>query len=155
MLFSHSVLSNPLRPHALHHARLPCPSLSPRARSNACPSSWWCHLTTSSSITPFSSCPQSFPSIRVFSNESALRIKWPNYWILSFSISPSNEYSGLISFTTDWFDLLVDQATLKITKTCTLTEGFLGFTVGNTTFDIMTKYTYPQKYGWNKSLMKE
>ena len=54
-----------------------------------------------------------FPSIRVFSNESVLRIRWPKYWSFSFSISPSNEYSGLISFRMDWFDLLVVQGTLK------------------------------------------
>ena len=57
--------------------------------------------------------PSIFSSIRVFSNESALQIRWPNYWSLSFSISPSNEYSGLISFRIDWFDLLVVQGTLK------------------------------------------
>ena len=57
--------------------------------------------------------PSIFPSIRVFSNESALRIRWPNYWSFSFNISPSNEYSGLISFTIDWFDLLAVQGTLK------------------------------------------
>ena len=57
--------------------------------------------------------PSIFPSIRVFSNESALWIRWPKYWSLSFSISPSNEHSGLISFTIDWFDLLADQGTLK------------------------------------------
>ena len=54
-----------------------------------------------------------FPSIRVFSNESVLHIRWPNYWSFSFSISPSNEYSGLISFRMDWFDLLAVQVTLK------------------------------------------
>ena len=57
--------------------------------------------------------PLIFPSIRVFSNESALRIRWPKYWSFSFSISPSNEYSGLISLRTDWFDLLEVQGTLK------------------------------------------
>jgi len=57
--------------------------------------------------------PSIFPSIRVFSNESALRIRWPKYWSFSFSISPSNEYSGLISFRIDWFDLLAVQETLK------------------------------------------
>ena len=57
--------------------------------------------------------PSIFPSIRVFSNESALRIRWPKYWSFSFSISPSNEYSGLISFRIDWFDLLAVQGTLK------------------------------------------
>ena len=57
--------------------------------------------------------PSIFPSIRVFSNESAFRIRWPNYWSFRFSISPSNEYSGLISFRMDWFDLLAVQGTLK------------------------------------------
>ena len=57
--------------------------------------------------------PSIFPSIRVFSNELALRIRWPKYWSFSFSISPSNEYSGLISFRMDWFDLLAVQGTLK------------------------------------------
>ena len=57
--------------------------------------------------------PSIFPSIRVFSNESALRIRWPKYWTFSFSISPSNEYSGLISFRMDWLDLLAVQGTLK------------------------------------------
>ena len=57
--------------------------------------------------------PSIFPSTRVFSNESALRIRWPKYWSFSFNISPSNEYSGLISFRTDWFDLLAVQGTLK------------------------------------------
>ena len=57
--------------------------------------------------------PSIFPSIRVFSNESVLRIRWPEYWSLSFSISPSNEYLGLVSFRIDWFDLLAVQGTLK------------------------------------------
>ena len=57
--------------------------------------------------------PSIFPSIRVFSNESVLRIRWPKYWSFSFSINPSNEYLGLISFRTDWFDLLAVQGTLK------------------------------------------
>ena len=57
--------------------------------------------------------PSIFPSIRVFSNESVLRIRWPEYWSFSFSINPSNEYSGLISFRIDWFDLLEVQGTLK------------------------------------------
>ena len=57
--------------------------------------------------------PSVFPSIRVFSKESVLHIRWPNYWSLSFSVSPSNEHSGLISFRMDWFELLAVQATLK------------------------------------------
>ena len=60
-----------------------------------------------------SSLPSIFPSIRVFSSESVLHISWPKYWSFSFSISPSNEYSGLISFRMDWLDLLVVQGTLK------------------------------------------
>ena len=62
---------------------------------------------------PFLLLPSVFPSIRVFSNESALHIRWPKYWSFSFNISPSNEYSGLISFRMDWFDLLAVQGTLK------------------------------------------
>ena len=104
---------NSLRPHGLQHARLPCPSLSPRVCSNSCPLSQWCHSTILSSVALFSSCPQSFPASRFFSNESALCIRWPKYWNFSFSISPSNEYSGLISFRIDWFDLLAVQGTLK------------------------------------------
>ena len=103
-------MSNSLQPHGLQHARLPFPSPSPRACSDPCPLSQWCHPTISSSVFPFSSCLQSFPAL-VFSNESAFPIRWPKYW--SFSISPSNEYSGLISFRIDWFDLLAVQKTLK------------------------------------------
>ena len=71
---------------------------------------WWCHPTILSSVTPLSSCPQSFPA-SVFSNESALHIRWPTYW--RFSISPSTEYSELISFRIDWFDLLAVQGSHK------------------------------------------
>ena len=110
LLFSHLVVSDSLRTHGLQHARLPFPSPSPRACSDPCPLSQWCHPTISSSVFPFSSCLQSFPAL-VFSNESAFPIRWPKYW--SFSISPSNEYSGLISFRIDWFDLLTVQKTLK------------------------------------------
>ena len=99
-----------LWPCALKHTALPCPSLSPGVCSHACPSHWWCHPTSSSSVAPFSSSPQ-IPSIRVFSNELALPIRWPKYW--SFNISPSSEYLGLISFRMDWFDLLAAQGTLK------------------------------------------
>ena len=104
LLFSHSVLSNSLWPHGLQHARLPCPSLSPRACSNSCPLSRWCHPTISSSVAPFS-CLQSFPASGSFP-VSWLYALWPKYWSFSFSISPSNEYSGVISFRIDWLDLL-------------------------------------------------
>ena len=75
--------------------RLPCTLVSPRVCSNSCPLSQWCHPTISSSVAPFSSCPQSFPTSEFFSSESALHIRWPKYW--SFRIRPSNECSGLIS----------------------------------------------------------
>ena len=110
--FSHSVVSNSLQPHGLLHARLPCPSPTPGACSNSCPLSRWCHPTISSSVIPFSSCLQSFPASGSF-QMSQLCIRWPKYWSFSFSISPSNEYSGLISFRMDWFDLLAVQGTLK------------------------------------------
>ena len=105
-------MSDSLRPHELQQARLPHPSPTTGAYSNSCPSSQWCHPTISS-CHPLLLLPLVFPSIRVFSNESALRIRWPKYWSFSFSISPSNEYPGLISFRMDWFDLLAVQGTLK------------------------------------------
>ena len=110
--FSHSVMSDSLQPHGLQHTRLPCPSPTPGACSNSCSSSWWCHPTISSSVIPFS-CLQSFPVSGAFFSESVLCIRWPKYWSFSFSTSPSNEYSGLISFRMDWLDLLAVQGTLK------------------------------------------
>ena len=112
--FSCSVMSNSLRPPGLQHTRPPCPSPTPRAYPNSCPSSRWCHPSISSSVIPLLLPPSVFPSIRVFSNESALRIKWPKDWSVSFSISPSNEYSGPISFRMDWLDLLAVQGTLRM-----------------------------------------
>ena len=107
-------MSDSFRTHGLRHSSLLCALLSPGVCSNSCPLSRWCYLIISSSATSFSFCLQSFPaSIRVFSNESALCIRWPKYWSFSFSISPSNEYSKLISFRIDWFDLLPVQGTLK------------------------------------------
>ena len=112
--FSCSVLSNSLRPHGLQHARLPCPFITN--------SQSLLKLTSIKSVMPFNHLilrctllllPSIFPSIRVFSNESVLRIRWPKYWSFSFSISPSNEYSGLISFRMDWLALLAVQGTLK------------------------------------------
>ena len=82
----------------------------PGGCSNSCSSSWWCHPTISSSVTRFSSCRQSFLSIGVLSSESALCIRWPKYWSFSFSISISDEHSGLISHR---FDLLAVQETIK------------------------------------------
>ena len=107
-------MSDSLRLHGLQHARRPCFSPSPKACSNSRPLRGWCHPTISSSVIPFSSCLQSFPaSGPSFSNESALRIRGPKDWGFSFSISPSNEYSGLISFRMDWLDPLAVQGTLK------------------------------------------
>ena len=107
--FSCSVVSDSLRPHGLQHARLPCSSPTPGACSNSCPSthqSWsqWHHLAISSSVIPFSSCLQTFPTSRSW---------WPEYWSFNFSISPSNEYSRLISFRIYWLDLIGVQGTLK------------------------------------------
>ena len=95
--FSRSVMSDSLWPHELQHTRLPCPSPITRAYSNSCPLHRWCHPTISSSVILFL-LPSIFPSIRLFSNESVLCIRRPNYWRFSFSISPSNENSG-------WFPL--------------------------------------------------
>ena len=106
-------MSDSLWPHGLQHARLPCPSLSPGVCSNSCLLSWWYHPTIPSSVTPFSSCLQSFPASGSFSSELALHIRWPKNWSFSFSIGPSNEYSGLISFRIDWFDLLAVPGTLR------------------------------------------
>ena len=106
-------MSNSLRPHGPQHARPPCQSPTLRVYSNSCPLSQWCHPTISSSVIPFSSHLQSFPSIRVYLTESILHIRWPKYWSFSLNISLSNEYSGLISFRIDWLDLLAVQGTLK------------------------------------------
>ena len=111
--FSHSVVSDSLQPHKLQHARPPCPSPTPGVHSNSCPLSRWCHPAISSSVVPFFSCPQSLPASRVFSNVSTLRMRWPKYWSFSFSIIPSKEHPGLISFRMDWLDLLAVQGTLK------------------------------------------
>ena len=104
-------MSNSLKPHELQHTRLPCPSLSPRVCWNSCPLSWWCHPTISSSVVPFSSCPQALPASGSF----------PVSWLFasggqsigasaSASVLPMNT---LISFRIDWLDLLAVQETLK------------------------------------------
>ena len=100
---SHSVVSDSLWPHESQHARPPCPSPTPGVHSNSCPSSWWCHPAISSSVVPFSSCPQALPASderSVFSNESTLRMRWPKYWSFSFSISPSKGLARVFSNTT-------------------------------------------------------
>ena len=100
-----------LPPHGLQHAIFPCPSPSPRVCSNSTESVMLSnHLILCCLLLLLSSI---FLRIRVFSNESALRIRWPKYCSFSLSISPSNEYSGPIAFRIDWFDLLVVQGTLN------------------------------------------
>ena len=103
-------MSNSLWFHGLQHSSLLCPSPSSRVCSKSCLLSQWCHPTISSSVILFSSCLQSFPASRSFTNESVPQIRWPKYWSFSFIISSSNEYSGLISYR---FDLLAVQGTLK------------------------------------------
>ena len=106
-------MSDSLRPHGLQHTRPPCPSPTPGVYSefmsieSVMPSN---HLIL---CRPLLLSPSVFPSIMVFSNDSVLLIRWPKCWSFSFSISPSNEYSGLISFRLDWLDLLAVQETLK------------------------------------------
>ena len=110
--FSHSVMSDSLQPHEQQHTGLLCPSPNPGACSNSCP-------LVSDSIQPshlhwlLLLMSSIFPSIRVFFSESVLCVRWPKYWSFSFSISSSNEYSGLVSFRIDWLDLLAVQGTLK------------------------------------------
>ena len=103
-------MSNSLQPHGLQHTRLPCPAPSPGACSNSCPLRPSIHLILYHPLLLLSSI---LPSIRNFSNKLGLHIRWPKYWNFSFIKSPSNEYSGLISFRFDWFDLLAVQGTLK------------------------------------------
>ena len=104
-------MSDSSRPHGLQHARPPCPSPTIGAYSNSCPLSRCCHPNISSSVVTFPSCLQSFLAQGLF--QLVLRIRWPKFQSFSFSISPSNEYSGLISFKIDWLDLLAVQGTLK------------------------------------------
>ena len=111
LLLSCPVMSDSSQPHGLPHARPPCPSPSPEVCPSSCPLHWWCHSVISSSDALFSFCPQRFPASGTFPM-SQLVAKWLKYWSFSFSISPSNEYSGLISLKIDWFDLAL-QETLR------------------------------------------
>ena len=110
--FSHSVVSDSLQPHEMQHSRPPCPSPTPSSlklmsTESVMPSS---HLIL---WRPLLLLPSISPRVRVFSNESALCIRWPKYWSFSFNISPSNEHPGLISFRRDWFYLPAIQGTVK------------------------------------------
>ena len=112
LLLSRSVMSDSLWPHGLQHTRLPCPSLFPGVCSDSCllrslmPSN---HLILCCPLLLLSI----FPSIRVFSSELTLHIRWSKHWSFRFSISQSSEYSGLISFRIDWFDVLAVQGIFK------------------------------------------
>ena len=111
--FSCSVMSDSLWPHGLQHARLSCPSPIPGACSNSCSLSWWCHPAISSSVVCFSSCLQSFPASGSFLMSQFFTSGDQSIGASASASIPSNEYSGLISFRIDWFDLLAVQGTLK------------------------------------------
>ena len=104
-------MSDSLQPHGLQHARPHCPLLKLMSIELVMPSN---HLTLSH---PLLLLPSIVPSVRVFSSESVLHIRWPRYWSFSFSISPFNDCSGLISFRIDWLDLLAVQGNLKSSPT--------------------------------------
>ena len=107
--FSRSVVSNSLWPHEPQHARLPCPSPTPKVHPNPCLLSRWCHPTISSSVVPFSSCPQSFPASGSLQNESALCIRYPKYWSFSFPLA----ISCLTTSNVPWFMDLTFQVPMQ------------------------------------------
>ena len=111
--FSRSVVSDSLRPHELQRARPPCPSPTPRVHWDSHPSSQWCHPNISSSVILFSSYLQPFPALGSFPVSQFFASDGLKYWSFIFIIQLSNKYSGLISFKTDWFDLLALQRSLK------------------------------------------
>ena len=114
--FSHSAVSDSLWPNELQHARPPSPSPIPRVYPNSCPLSWWCHPTISSSVVPFSSCPQSFPTSGSFPMSQLFTSGGQNIGVsASTSVLPVNtqECSSEHSFRMDWLDLLAVQGTLK------------------------------------------
>ena len=141
-------MSASLRPHGLQHARPPCPSPTLRAYSNSSSESVMpsnhlilCH--------PLLLPPSIFPSIRVFSNESVLHIRWPKYyWSFSFSISPPSEHSGLISFRMDWLDLLAVQGTLK---SLLPTPQFKSINSSELSFSFLVQLTSIHGYWKNRS----
>ena len=112
--FSSSVVSDSLGPHELQHARPPpCPSPTLRVHPNSGPPSWWCHPAISTTVFPFSSCPQSIPASESFPMSQLFAWGGQSTGVSSFSIIPSKEHPGLISFRMDWLDLLAVQGTLK------------------------------------------
>ena len=124
---SHLVMSNSLRPHGLQHTRPPCPSPISGVYPNSSPLSWWCHQTISYSVVPYTSCLQSFPASWSLPMSQLFASGGHKYWSFSFSISPSNEYSGLISFRMDWLDLLVVQGLSRVFSSTTVQKHHLFF----------------------------
>ena len=106
-------MSDSLQTHGLQHSRPPCPSPTPRVYSNSCPLSQWCHPTISSSVVPFSFPPQSFPATGSFPRSQFFASGGQSIGLSASASVPSNEHSGLISFSFDWFDLLAVQRILK------------------------------------------
>ena len=102
-----------LWPHGLQHTRPLCPSPSPEVCPSSFPLHWWYHPSISSSDALFSFCPQSFPASGTFQMSQLFASCDQNNWSFGFSVSPTSEYSGLISLRTDWFDLLPVQGTLR------------------------------------------
>ena len=124
--FSHSVVSDSLRPLESQHARPPCPSPTPGVHSNSCPSSQWCHPAISSSVVPFSSCPQIPPSIRVFSSESTLHMRWPNIGVsASTSVLPMNTQDWSLEWT-GWISLQSKGLSRVFSNTTVQKDQFFG-----------------------------
>ena len=113
-------MPNSLQTHDLHHSRLPCPSPTTGAYSNSCPSKLVMPSNHLILCHPLLLPPSIFPRISVFSNKSVLHISWPKCWSFSFSISPSNEYSGLTSFKIDWLILLAVQGLSRVFSNTTV-----------------------------------
>ena len=109
----HSVVSDSLRPHESQHARPPCPSPSPRVHSNSRPSSRWCHPAISSSVVPFSSCPQSLPASESFQMSQLITWGGQSTGVSALASFLPKNTQGLISFRMDWLDLLAVQGILK------------------------------------------
>ena len=124
--FSRSVVSNSLWPHGQQHARLPCPSPTPRACLNSCPSTPWCYPAISFSAIPFSSHLQSFPASGSFPRIQFISLGGQSIGVSASASIPSNEYSGLISFRINWFDFLAVQGTL-----CCLRNWQIGGSIKN------------------------
>ena len=103
VVVSHSVISDSMQPHGLQHTRLPCPSLSPRVCSNSCPLSWWCHPIISSSVSPFSFCPQSFPASRSFPVSQLFTSAGQSIGVLELQLHrQSFQWRVRVDFLLDW-----------------------------------------------------